>query len=216
MIFASINQRKLASKTFAPPFLQRRLYERGIRRSLNQLGEFVGAPGSPEPFFHEDPFGRPYALWPINTRLAGTIYMKVERKNYCNDRSFVVITDTGRFYRAWCETSINHSFKSLSCAPVLKEIPLDYKFNRADTPLRKSARHNPVPLAEIAIFRQMGDPKIRFGDGCTRTMWLIYQRASFLPFMTHDLESAEMLHAMAGIGPKPVSLEQLFSLQPAC
>lgn len=99
----------------------------------------------------------------------------------------------------------------------------DYKFAEAAKGFSHGA-DNPVPLAEV-VFRweitplryltgRLGEwretfeaqPVLDFGNGITRTIWLLHNNAQYFPVKCHR-DEASALHRAVGIGPSYLTRE---------
>lgn len=136
------------------------------------------------------------AVWQVRLG-CGEAFMRFDRTR-CDDLAHIVYCDANRFYGLWLATRGGHWL-------LRSRMPTDYKFNRAVDGF-KPGRSNPVPLANVARAKPVG-----FTNGITRTYWLLSHHARSFPVVCAEAQVAEELHALVGIGAKPIPAAELFS-----
>ncbi len=141
------------------------------------------------------------AVWRVTTRTAGDVFMSL-RSRANNADVFVVNCDADRFYLAW--------LRSGNFAIPRQAMPHDYKYEGACRGFAHG-RENPVPLADVAAYVWMKEPRVMFNNGLTRTFWLLANLATAFPVRVHGAASAQLLHHLAGVGDAPTPLAGIFS-----
>lgn len=125
---------------------------------------------------------------------------------------FVVMVDADAFYRTWLQCSQPGKPERLrrprECVTRAK-MPADRKYAQAMDGFSRGF-DNPVPLANCSVYHEGNGVVIDIGDGATRTLWLLANRASSFPIEVHGRRAAELLHKVAGIGSAPLSFAELF------
>ena len=161
-------------------------------------------------------FGHPLALYAVNTPRAGIVYMCIRKTNYQNEKRSVVIVESMKFLRLWqnerggVEPKLAHGNERIWRN--------DYKFHHAEAGFSRGVS-DPVPLAEVEcemytvhktiwgrkmwFFRtylgteEKQTVSIRFGNGITRTIWLLANGAKAFP-VECPTDSAALLQESAG------------------
>ncbi|CAE6824103.1 hypothetical protein R69658_05988 [Paraburkholderia aspalathi] len=127
-----------------------------------------------------------------------------------NQEMFVVQVDTEALYKSWLSGSpAVRQKRSDDCVPRSK-MPADYKYKHAVDGFAQGEK-NPVPLADAGVYHKGKAVHVGFANGITRTFWLIANRVPAFPILVHGLESANLLHKVAGLGVGPKSLAELFA-----
>ncbi|WP_155419361.1 plasmid fertility inhibition factor family protein [Chromobacterium subtsugae] len=168
------------------------------------------------------------AIYIVQTKNSGSVYMRVSRTNYMNEERAVVIVDTVKFLSLWRKGAgpvwrgMWHRLVDSSLRAFNPNMPArdqwlpylsvsawrkDYKFSSAEEGF-SNGKENPVPLAEIG-YSNYPTSSVRFTNGITRTIWLIANGATAFPVRCH-MESANILQHYAGVEwSQPISVEQL-------
>lgn len=148
------------------------------------------------------------AIYSVETKKKGTVYMRMDWANFNNDRRCVVVVDAQRFIAAW---------RAYVDEPLAFQDEdgwrADYKFDKAEDGFSHGA-DNPVPLANVGVLSPGGKrtaPCVSFTNGITRTIWLLANGASSFPVYCGESDAAS-LHAMAGAEGFPVvTVQELLS-----
>lgn len=159
-----------------------------------------------------------------------TVYMSVEKSNYCNDERCVVLVDSNKFLELWRKEPYSiHTQQSMGTPSTW---PNDYKYGHAERGFSFGI-DNPVPLADIncgeatknhpiykrkfLFFRELIDVKkeqfeyAAFTNGITRTIWLLANRAPFFPMECWAKNGSERLALASGlIADSCFTVEELF------
>lgn len=159
-------------------------------------------------------FGTANAIYSVQTKDAGTVYMRVQKSNYYNEKRAVVIVDSARLLAAWrastgpawrgmlhrlfgtWKRSVNVRREWLAHLP-LSAWREDYKIKRAERGFAEG-RKNPVPLARVGLAGQRLEDGVAFGDGTTRSLWLWVNSAPAFPVECRAKE-AKALQRIAGV-----------------
>lgn len=159
----------------------------------------------------------PQAIYRVETRKAGPVYMRMARHGPSPHWS-IVIVDAAKFVAAWQE-SCKDRLQARGVMSDVDNLPFldekgwraDYKFGEAE----KGFGHgiaNPVPLAEVGPFRSpeaTGNYAIGIVNGMTRSIWLLANGAEAFP-VACCTDSAQQMHANIGCKEFPVcTVEQL-------
>lgn len=138
------------------------------------------------------------AIWSTNVNSNQKCYMCVSATPFMNDQRYVLMVNTRRFYEAWLSNlgRDGSNRRGLDC--VLKsQMPSDYKYKNAAEGFSLGI-DNPVPLAEVSATEEVNGHDIRFGNGVTRTKWLIANDAESFPIEVRYEETALIIHGLAG------------------
>jgi hypothetical protein len=95
------------------------------------------------------------------------VFMRIDKSNFENDKRYVVIVDTARFYKAWTGKVIEQ------CV-----IADEHEQKKYEITVRHFAEGitNPVPLAEVEYNKDFS-----FINGITRTKYMIINGAKCMP-----------------------------------
>lgn len=139
------------------------------------------------------------AIFEIATKDRGSVFMRADGR----DELHIVVVDAGTFLELW----------KCSGEPLAQQTQAewlaDYKIEGANSGFAKG-RGDPVPLIHTSYFRgASGQMQIGFGNGFTRTIWLLAHGADDFPVLCEP-ETADALHKAAGVfGHVPVSIGDL-------
>lgn len=174
------------------------------------------------------------AIYGVETRDRGTVFMSIRKSNYYNDRRSVVIVDASRFLAAWrngygpswlgsihgfidpIRRKLNpHAFGRDKWLPYLsREAWLnDYKFSKAVRGFEWGIE-NPVPLAEVGFATSDDDMEciVDFTNGITRTLYLLAYGAKAFPVEVSTSIADGMWNSIGAQGAdKPVTVEALLA-----
>lgn len=142
------------------------------------------------------------AVWRVATKMSGDVFMSALDFSF-NSSMFIVHCDSDRFLLAW--------LRSGNYAIPRQAMPLDYKYECASAGFAHG-RTNPVPVANATAHDILGTEKIGLNNGITRTYWLLSNGARSLPVRVCGIDSAALLHRLAGIGNGPVPFSELFAV----
>jgi hypothetical protein len=140
------------------------------------------------------------AVWEISVSDDRVVYMRESGDSDASD--CVVLVDARAFYEAWRATGVSAS-NGFVCPPV-ERMPEDYKYHHAAAGF-SSGREYPVPLANVGYYRG----QVGFGDGITRTLWLLANGATAFPIRVDSLEEGLALCEEAGLGIPPYPRSRL-------
>lgn len=145
------------------------------------------------------------AVWQIAVPAQGTRFMSVK---LCGNTTNTYIVHVGgdAFYAAWL-TSSGGAARADAC-PVRSDMTRDRKFHWATRGFSHGLA-NPVPVALATAHRHGRRTRVGFVDGMTRTLWLLAHRAPSFPIAIQGQESAELLHAQAGLR-EPMTVGEIF------
>lgn len=124
---------------------------------------------------------------------------------------YVVQVDGLAFYRAWLEGCHFLYQRRPDHCPVRSKMPRDYKFAGASDGFSRGVE-NAVPLAEVSARVDAVTVSIAFTNGIARSLWLIANHAASFPVQVYGRESADALHAVAGVGECPLWFADLFNV----
>lgn len=157
------------------------------------------------------------AVWNVPLGDGGFAFMCVRESNYYNDRRHVVMVDAQKLLQLWRQEpySIHADVSHGSPSSWMH----DYKYEGAAAGFAHGMQ-NPVPLAQVAcrvheehmpvferrwgLFRRCVGyeshrlPYVSFGDGITRTIWLLTNGAVRFPVECSE-SSARVLAEAAGV-----------------
>lgn len=190
--------------------LRRRIHDVLSRHlELRQLRKAAQSHRSPElpALVKVDPFE---AVWRVSIPNCEPRFMSVSF-GAIDHKFFVVHLDAERFYHAWLKASPAITRRHGSDCICRSQMPSDYKPKWAVDGFSHGV-NNPVPLAEAgAHVDTSGRLHLDFTNGVTRTFWLLANRCPAFPVEVYGADSASLLHHVAGIGPEPQSLAEVFS-----
>lgn len=140
------------------------------------------------------------AVWAISVRDARVVYMCEGGDADASD--YIVLVDALAFYDAWraAGAGLGNGF----VCPPLARMPEDHKYPHAAAGF-SSGRDYPVPLPNIGYYRG----QIGFGDGITRTLWLLANGAAAFPLRVYSLEEGLALCERVGLGIPPYPRSQI-------
>lgn len=163
--------------------------------------------------------GLPCAVFRVSLADGRQAFMRVDRSNYNNDERAVVEVDASRFLRLWQAPGSSHR----DVAMGIIDWHRDRKMHWAEDAFA-DGKTNPVPLANAScetyspqrgrswlsaardVFFRRRDitpwPTVTFGDGVTRTAWLIGNGAKIFPVEVSRL-GAPLLQERAGLPGNP-------------
>lgn len=148
------------------------------------------------------------AVWRIYCDSVKSQYMRSIFPNHA-EGIYVVFVDSKLFYKCWLKSSLAiKSNQRFSFCHLLKDMPTDRKFNRAESGFSFGI-NNPVPLALISAGCVAGNECIAFTNGVTRTKWLLANGAKSFPVEVSNQAMALYLHNLCGTVQVPISIEQL-------
>lgn len=153
-------------------------------------------------------WGNACAIYSIWTVKKDTVYMRVDRTNYCNDKRAVVVVDSSKLLSCW--RAYPHSREPVA---FMDEVGWrkDYKFGHAEGGFARGIE-NPVPLARIGVYPPVdtnGTASVAFSNGITRTIWLLANGAPAFPIEC-STDEASALHTAAGLkGVSVLSVDKL-------
>lgn len=153
-------------------------------------------------------WGNACAIYSVKTVKKGTVYMRVDRTNYFNDKRAVVVVDSSKLLACW--RAYPHSREPVA---FMDEAGWrkDYKFGDAEDGFVRGVE-NPVPLARVGVHPPVGTngtTSVAFGNGITRTIWLLANGAPAFPIEC-STDEASALHTAAGL--KGVSVHSVDEL----
>ena len=95
------------------------------------------------------------------------VFMRIDKSNHENEKRYVVIVDSAKFYKIWTGETIEQ------CV-----IADEYEQKKYDVTVGHFAEgiSNPVPLAEVVYNKEFS-----FTSGITRTKYLIINGAKCIP-----------------------------------
>lgn len=150
------------------------------------------------------------AVWRVSIPDQPARFMSVS-SGAIDQEVFVVHLDAERFYYAWLKASPIIYRRQPSDCICRDRMPNDYKYKWAVDGF-SHGQSNPVPLAEAgAHIDYNGRLSIGFTNGVTRTFWLLANRCPAFPVEVYGEKSARLIHEVAGLGPSPISLADLFA-----
>lgn len=131
------------------------------------------------------------------------VFMRVERKDYGNDRRGVVVVDAERFLALIPRAPIDdsHWFHQ----PDFRK---DYKFGKAEVGF-SCGEANPVPLAEVSYELYRGGYGVAFTNGITRTLWLLANHAVAFPVECPASQAGDLYDAAGLQGIEPITVHSL-------
>lgn len=153
---------------------------------------------------------------PIPLRNGGVAHMRLDRELSADQA--VVVCDPASFLRMWKLSGRRPEV--LACE---NDWTQDYKFAEAAKGFSLGAE-NPVPLARVSFHWEIthtrfltsrfgrwrkcfeARPFLDFGNGITRTIWLLHSGAQFFPVECSKAE-ARAFHTAVGIGPSYLTQE---------
>lgn len=144
-------------------------------------------------------------IYEVDTDQSGTVFMRIDQREFKDDSRWVVIVDAARFLAAWRATPGERSDLARLSANGWRN---DYKFGRAEEGF-KHGRPNPVPLALPDVWHppEGGVPHVDFTNGITRTIWLLAVGAKAFPVECRG-NSARLMAEVAGVPEKPPATVQ--------
>lgn len=152
------------------------------------------------PYDHQDLNALPI-VWKVPLPNQRAVYMGLSRAPAGEEydrKKHVVIVRARHFYAAWRAADL-----ALNCdtarALLPSDIPKDRKWSDQG-PNWAEGRKNPVYLPDVGYHPSRGPA---FGDGITRSLWLIYNGAESFPVYLYDEESARGLHRLLGDPRRP-------------
>lgn len=150
------------------------------------------------------------AVWKISVPGQEDRYMCI-RDGQTNSDAFVVTVDADKFYRTWLSRTMPVDAPSRQDECIFRdEMHRDYKYTSAAEGFA-AGWGNPVPLAHCYVSKNAdGQTTVGFTNGVTRTFWLLANRAESFPVQVRSEASARELHRVAGVGPAPSSVGELF------
>lgn len=146
---------------------------------------------------------------------ADPVYMSINVTEDGKDRFGVIIVDSGKFLRLWRSTPYGMHQAVANGSP--ETWPNDSKYSWAVKGFSHS-RENPVPLADISYGittrtsvshrflwlgrteRQEQIQHVSFGNGITRTIWLLTQGCMAFPVMCKMPSARELFRVAAAEG----------------
>lgn len=116
---------------------------------------------------------------------------------YTPSDTFLVILDTQRFIQAWYMSEDDDRFPGLHQGTE-RLWRADKKFHYAEDGFNED-KINPVPVADsISCEKIDSQLNITFGDGVTRTIWLLANHAEYMPLLVESVSQAELFSFFSG------------------
>lgn len=191
------------------PALARRQFDKAVAREVESLDRSIkDRPTAAEPAIVA--LDQRQAVWKVTVPGQQDRFMSLG-STAGDPKRYVVHVDADKLYRAWLNraAAVDDPRRQDHCV-LRADMPRDYKFADAEQGFAHG-RSNPVPLAECSAGHDAnGRPYVAFNNGVTRSMWLLANKAEAFPVLVRGEAAAQVLHEVAGIGPAPVKVSNLF------
>lgn len=145
--------------------------EEELKRLQETLSERQHSVQTPEKMTHHKAYNPQLTVWKIALNNGEACFMS--QKKDCNIYSTIIV-DADKLYYHWLNSGSRHH------CTLKPQMQNDHKFKDAIDGFSKG-EENPVPAANAYIRMENGNPIVSFGDGITRTFYLLSKGAQSFP-----------------------------------
>ncbi|MJV49078.1 fertility inhibition factor FiwA [Salmonella enterica subsp. enterica] len=136
-------------------------------------------------------------LWCLPVPGKPDVFMALEKGEHADHDRFVVPVNAVAFNRLWLAGGLNSRGRPDGCL-LRRDMPADSKYRHAAACFAEGPR-SPVPLASVSMERTRdGTQSVSFGDGVTRTFWLLANNVAAFPVLIAGEAAAKQLAQLAG------------------
>lgn len=170
--------------------LRRRLAWRAELRELDQKQ-------APATLAKPDDSNPGRLLWCLPVPGKPDVFMALEKGEHADHDRFVVPVNAVAFNRLWLAGGLNSRERPDGCL-LRRDMPADSKYRHAAACFAEGPQ-SPVPLASVSLERgRDGTQSVSFGDGVTRTFWLLANNVAAFPVLIAGEAAAKQLAQLAG------------------
>lgn len=124
------------------------------------------------------------------------VYM--QHNLYKDSEEYITIVDTNRFIDIWRLSSNDERISGYHLWDV-GSLRNDYKFEEAEIGFSFGFK-NPVPIVNLSYSKlDRSHREISFGNGITRTIWLLANHATYFPVIASNIDTANSINRDMGL-----------------
>jgi hypothetical protein len=182
--------------------LRRRLAWRAELRELDQKQ-------APATLAKPDDSNPGRLLWCLPVPGKTDVFMALEKGEHADHDRFVVPVNAVAFNRLWLAGGLNSRERPDGCL-LRRDMPADSKYRHAAACFAEGPQ-SPVPLASVSLeCSRDGTQSVSFGDGVTRTFWLLANNVAAFPVLIAGEAAAKQLAQLAGTDGSTLRVSEAF------